>query len=158
MLTVLGLCSRRFAPASPFSRLSSSSSTAAEDKGPDRRQRDQMKFDPHLWRRANERAAEANSGKSFSSLNPAEVDKFRAMASEWWDPAGKCAPLHSMNALRVTLVREGLENTGRVTDNVLKGDSILQYLSRLPRRVELIKNSVCLRVYEGPVSNSMPDP
>ena len=28
--------------------------------------------------------------------------------STWWDPKGVCRPLHSMNRLRVPLVREGL--------------------------------------------------
>lgn len=37
-----------------------------------------------------------------------EVAKFRSMADSWWDPHGDCKPLHSLNKLRVALVREGL--------------------------------------------------
>lgn len=40
-----------------------------------------------------------------------EVAKFRSMADSWWDPHGDCKPLHSLNKLRVTLVREGLINS-----------------------------------------------
>ena len=28
------------------------------------------------------------------SVDPAEIDKFRAMAADWWSPTGKFAPLH----------------------------------------------------------------
>ncbi len=32
--------------------------------------------------------------------NQEEVDKFSKMASEWWDPNGKFAPLHKFNPIR----------------------------------------------------------
>jgi len=35
------------------------------------------------------------------SIDPAEVAKFSAMAAEWWDPAGKFAPLHRFNPARL---------------------------------------------------------
>ncbi len=40
-----------------------------------------------------------------SSIDQAEVDKFTAMAEEWWDPKGKFAPLHKMNPLRLGFIR-----------------------------------------------------
>lgn len=36
-----------------------------------------------------------------TSIDPAEVAKFEAMAAEWWDPAGKFRPLHMMNPVRL---------------------------------------------------------
>jgi len=40
------------------------------------------------------------------SIDPAEVDKFTAMADEWWDPTGKFAPLHKINPLRLAFLRD----------------------------------------------------
>ena len=41
---------------------------------------------------------------SDTSVTPGEVAKFEAMAAEWWDPAGKAAPLHEMNPCRLDYV------------------------------------------------------
>jgi 2-polyprenyl-6-hydroxyphenyl methylase/3-demethylubiquinone-9 3-methyltransferase len=41
----------------------------------------------------------------FASLDPAEVAKFSAIAAEWWDPAGKFAPLHKFNPVRLGFIR-----------------------------------------------------
>jgi len=40
------------------------------------------------------------------SVDPAEIAKFTAIADEWWDPAGKFAPLHKFNPVRLAFVRE----------------------------------------------------
>jgi 2-polyprenyl-6-hydroxyphenyl methylase / 3-demethylubiquinone-9 3-methyltransferase len=40
------------------------------------------------------------------SVDPAEVAKFSLLAAEWWDPAGKFAPLHKFNPLRLAFIRE----------------------------------------------------
>jgi 2-polyprenyl-6-hydroxyphenyl methylase/3-demethylubiquinone-9 3-methyltransferase len=39
-----------------------------------------------------------------SSINPAEVAKFEAMAAEWWDPNGKFKPLHMLNPVRLDYI------------------------------------------------------
>ncbi len=39
-----------------------------------------------------------------STIDPAEVAKFEAMASEWWDPNGKFRPLHLMNPCRLDYI------------------------------------------------------
>ena len=39
-----------------------------------------------------------------TTVDPAEVAKFEAMAAEWWDPAGKFKPLHMMNPVRLDYV------------------------------------------------------
>jgi 2-polyprenyl-6-hydroxyphenyl methylase/3-demethylubiquinone-9 3-methyltransferase len=41
-----------------------------------------------------------------SSIDPDEVARFSAWADEWWDPAGKFAPLHRVNPVRLGFIRE----------------------------------------------------
>ena len=41
---------------------------------------------------------------SQTSINPAEVAKFEAMAAEWWDPQGKFKPLHMLNPCRLDYI------------------------------------------------------
>src|SRR3984957_8367180 len=40
-----------------------------------------------------------------ASIDPREVAKFSAIAAEWWDPAGKFAPLHKFNPVRLAFIR-----------------------------------------------------
>jgi len=39
-----------------------------------------------------------------STIDPAEIDKFEAMAAEWWNPAGKFRPLHMLNPCRLDYI------------------------------------------------------
>ncbi|MCZ4352050.1 bifunctional 2-polyprenyl-6-hydroxyphenol methylase/3-demethylubiquinol 3-O-methyltransferase UbiG [Roseovarius aestuarii] len=39
-----------------------------------------------------------------STIDPAEVAKFQAMAAEWWDPNGKFKPLHMLNPCRLDYI------------------------------------------------------
>ena len=39
-----------------------------------------------------------------TTIDPAEVAKFEAMAAEWWDPSGKFRPLHLMNPCRLDYI------------------------------------------------------
>ncbi|MEX0351051.1 MAG: bifunctional 2-polyprenyl-6-hydroxyphenol methylase/3-demethylubiquinol 3-O-methyltransferase UbiG [Paracoccaceae bacterium] len=39
-----------------------------------------------------------------STVDPAEIAKFEAMAAEWWDPAGKFKPLHMLNPCRLDYI------------------------------------------------------
>jgi 2-polyprenyl-6-hydroxyphenyl methylase/3-demethylubiquinone-9 3-methyltransferase len=51
---------------------------------------------------------------SAPSVDDAEVAKFSAMAAEWWDPAGKFAPLHKFNPVRLKFIRDtALAHFGR---------------------------------------------
>lgn len=43
-----------------------------------------------------------------ATLDPAEVERFRRMAAEWWDPNGKFRPLHQIGPVRLTFVRDAL--------------------------------------------------
>ncbi len=40
-----------------------------------------------------------------ASVDAAEVAKFSALAAEWWDPAGKFAPLHRFNPVRLSFIK-----------------------------------------------------
>jgi 2-polyprenyl-6-hydroxyphenyl methylase/3-demethylubiquinone-9 3-methyltransferase len=40
----------------------------------------------------------------MTTVDPAEVAKFEAMAAEWWDPEGKFRPLHMMNPCRLDYI------------------------------------------------------
>ena len=63
----------------------------------------------------------------LSTLNREEVQKFEAIAAEWWNPNGPAKGLHSMNTLRVPLVTDGLSKTGKTksTDKPLDGLKIV---------------------------------
>lgn len=43
-----------------------------------------------------------------STVDPAEVARFSAIAAEWWDPAGKFRPLHRLNPVRIAYIRDTL--------------------------------------------------
>ena len=42
----------------------------------------------------------------MTTLDPAEIAKFAAMAEAWWDPKGDFAPLHRMNPARLGFLRD----------------------------------------------------
>ena len=44
------------------------------------------------------------------TVNREEVNKFGALADEWWDAAGPFAPLHAMNPVRSAFIRDTLCN------------------------------------------------
>lgn len=63
-----------------------------------------------------------------STIDQAEVDRFSAMAAEWWDPKGKFRPLHKFNPVRLTYLRDRIaDNFGRdaTAPQPLKGLRIL---------------------------------
>jgi ubiquinone biosynthesis O-methyltransferase len=46
------------------------------------------------------------SKRDFSqTVDALEVNKFRRLAEDWWNPAGEMKPLHEMNPLRVSYIR-----------------------------------------------------
>jgi 2-polyprenyl-6-hydroxyphenyl methylase/3-demethylubiquinone-9 3-methyltransferase len=40
------------------------------------------------------------------NLETTELDKFDAMASDWWNPNGKCKPLHALNPTRLQFISD----------------------------------------------------
>ena len=45
---------------------------------------------------------------SRQTLDPKEVERFAALAADWWDPNGKFRPLHELNPVRLTYIRDHL--------------------------------------------------
>lgn len=43
---------------------------------------------------------------SSPSVDSGEVERFSAMAAEWWDPVGKFKPLHALNPVRLGFIRD----------------------------------------------------
>ena len=54
------------------------------------------------------------------NLDPAEVERFRVIASEWWDATGKFRPLHQLGPARLTFVRDELVQHFKLPANGLK--------------------------------------
>jgi 2-polyprenyl-6-hydroxyphenyl methylase/3-demethylubiquinone-9 3-methyltransferase len=46
------------------------------------------------------------SGATGSTVDPAEIAKFSKLSETWWDPRGKMAPLHKINPLRLSYIRD----------------------------------------------------
>jgi len=61
------------------------------------------------------------------NIDTKEIDKFSQLASEWWDPNGKCKPLHIINPLRVEYIKQhcGQNLTGKSLLDVGCGGGIL---------------------------------
>jgi 2-polyprenyl-6-hydroxyphenyl methylase/3-demethylubiquinone-9 3-methyltransferase len=43
-----------------------------------------------------------------STADPAEIERFAALAEEWWDPDGSFRPLHKLNPARLAYIRDRL--------------------------------------------------
>jgi 2-polyprenyl-6-hydroxyphenyl methylase/3-demethylubiquinone-9 3-methyltransferase len=49
-----------------------------------------------------------------ASVDPREVEQFAKLAARWWDPRGPMAPLHKLNPVRLTYIRDNAaERYGR---------------------------------------------
>ena len=44
--------------------------------------------------------------QTAASIDPAEIERFSALAAEWWDPQGKFRPLHKFNPVRLGFLRD----------------------------------------------------
>lgn len=44
--------------------------------------------------------------KTSTTVDTAEIERFSAMAAEWWDPLGKFRPLHNLNPVRLGHIRD----------------------------------------------------
>lgn len=59
------------------------------------------------------------------NVDPAEIDKFSAIASRWWDPEGEFKPLHEINPLRLSFIQQHAELKGNKVIDVGCGGGIL---------------------------------
>lgn len=56
----------------------------------------------------------ATAMRESSTIDPAEVARFNAMAKSWWDPKGPMAVLHKFNPVRLAFIRDlACERFGR---------------------------------------------
>ena len=64
------------------------------------------------------------------------------MSADWWNPHGVCRPLHSMNRLRVPLIRDGLINSGVTNLELAYSDKPLEGLKILGKYLSLCNGLV----------------
>ena len=62
---------------------------------------------------------------SATNVDPAEIAKFEAAASRWWDPASEFRPLHEINPLRLEFIQRTVELAGATVVDVGCGGGIL---------------------------------
>ncbi len=68
---------------------------------------------------------EATTSGDTGNVDAAEVDKFNASASRWWDPEGEFRPLHEINPLRLAFIEDHCRLDGRRVADVGCGGGIL---------------------------------
>ncbi len=44
-----------------------------------------------------------------NNIDPQEIEKFDAIAADWWDTNGKMKPLHQMNPVRLAYIKQHIE-------------------------------------------------
>jgi len=59
------------------------------------------------------------------NVDPAEVAKFDALASRWWDPDGEFRSLHEINPLRLDWIRQHVQLSGCTVVDIGCGGGIL---------------------------------
>ena len=59
------------------------------------------------------------------NVDSAEIAKFDALASRWWDPAGEFRPLHEINPLRLDYIRQRATLRGSSAIDIGCGGGIL---------------------------------
>ncbi len=74
--------------------------------------------------------------QSTANIDPAEVDKFEELASRWWDPNSEFKPLHDINPLRISYIKERAALQGRRVIDVGCGGGLLsEGLAKLDAQV-----------------------
>lgn len=59
------------------------------------------------------------------NIDTAEIEKFSAMANQWWEPNGPCAPLHILNPTRLQYVQQHVQLENKNVLDVGCGAGIL---------------------------------
>ncbi len=66
-----------------------------------------------------------SSTEQRANVDQAEVSKFEALASRWWDPQSEFKPLHEINPLRLNYIDERAHLPGKTVLDVGCGGGIL---------------------------------
>ena len=63
----------------------------------------------------------------MNTINKKEIEKFSAIATEWWNPNGKFKPLHEFNPIRIKYIKDNIINNFKLnlTNKPLKKINIL---------------------------------
>jgi 2-polyprenyl-6-hydroxyphenyl methylase/3-demethylubiquinone-9 3-methyltransferase len=69
--------------------------------------------------------AHAENARETPNADPAEIEKFDALAGRFWDPAGEFGPLHKLNPLRVEYVARAASLAGQRVLDVGCGGGLL---------------------------------
>jgi len=70
-------------------------------------------------------SATAAPGEQTANVDPAEIAKFEALASRWWDPNGEFRPLHQINPLRLGYIDQLCGLAGKQVIDIGCGGGIL---------------------------------
>lgn len=62
---------------------------------------------------------------THANVDPAEVAKFEALASSWWDKEGESKPLHDLNPIRLGYIQQHCQLDGQHVIDVGCGGGIL---------------------------------
>ena len=55
-----------------------------------------------------------------NTINKQEIKKFSQMASEWWDPEGKFAPLHKFNPIRIKYIKDSISKHFNIENSKIR--------------------------------------
>ena len=58
-------------------------------------------------------SADPGHAREPRNVDPAEIARFEAVASRWWDPQGEMRPLHDLNPVRLRYVERAGSLAGR---------------------------------------------
>ena len=67
----------------------------------------------------------AAAPESIANVDPAELAKFGALASRWWDPNSEFKPLHDINPLRLNYIDKQVSLAGKRVIDIGCGGGIL---------------------------------
>ncbi len=74
-----------------------------------------------------------------TNVDPAEIQRFSALAASWWDPNGPSRPLHDLNPVRLEYISRHVKLAGaRVLDVGCGGGLLSEALAREGARVVAI--------------------
>lgn len=65
----------------------------------------------------------SNTDNTAINVDPAEIQKFSALASRWWDPNSEFKPLHAINPLRLGWIQQTIDQS--TPEQALAGKAVL---------------------------------